>query len=75
MKNKNNHTYDILENQKDVYVTTLKVIEELLNKKVGIDRAKEANHLLTNANRAFALEIKLAQVKNEAVRKVEGRDF
>lgn len=62
-------------NQKAVYHTTLMILTDLLNKEIEIPRAEVANNLISNANRAFALEIKYAELTKQPVRVIESKNF
>jgi hypothetical protein len=62
-------------NQKAVYHTTLMILTDLLNKEIDVARAEVANNLIGNANRAFALEIKYAELTKQPIRVIESKNF
>ena len=52
-------------NQKSVYHSFALVYEKLMNEEITIDVAEQASNALNGMNRAYALEIKLAELKKE----------
>lgn len=52
-------------NQKSVYHSFALVYEKLMNDEITIDKAEQASNALNGMNRAYALEIKLAELKKE----------
>lgn len=62
-------------NQKALYNTSMIILTDLLNKEIDIQRAEVANNLISNANRAFALEIKYAELTKQPVRVIESKNF
>ena len=62
-------------NQKALYNTSMIILTDLLNKEIDIQRAEVANNLIGNANRAFALEIKYAELTKQPIRVIESKNF
>ena len=62
-------------NQKALYNTAMIILTDLLNGDLDITKGEVANNLISNANRTFALEIKLAELTKQPVRIVESKNF
>ena len=62
-------------NQKGVYHTALKLLADLMNGEVEVSKVEQANNLISNANRSFALEIKYAELTSKPVRIIESTNF
>lgn len=72
MSNKN---YIQPRNQKGIYHTSLKLLADLMNGEVEVSRVEQANNLISNANRSFALEIKYAEITGKPIRIIESANF
>ncbi len=62
-------------NQKALYNTAMIILTDLLNGDLDVSKGEVANNLISNANRAFALEIKLAELTKQPVRIIESKNF
>ena len=63
-------------NQKSLYASYAHVYESLMNDAISVEKAEQACNSLNGMNRAYALEIKRAEVeKNAKVRIVESTNF
>ena len=63
-------------NQKAVYHSFAMVFEKLMNDEIEVDKAEQASNALNGMNRAFALEIKKAELEKQLkVRNVESTNF
>lgn len=50
-------------NQKSVYASFATVFEKLMNDEITVDKAEQASNALNGMNRAYALEIKRAELE------------
>lgn len=50
-------------NQKSVYASFATVYEKLMNDEIAVDKAEQASNALNGMNRAYALEIKRAELE------------
>jgi hypothetical protein len=62
-------------NQKALYNTAMIILTDLLNGDLDVTKGEVANNLISNANRTFALEIKLAELTKQPVRIIESKNF
>lgn len=63
-------------NQKSVYAYFADVAEKLINEEISVDRAEGIIQSLAGMNRAFALEIKFAELKGiTEIRNIELKAF
>jgi hypothetical protein len=62
-------------NQKALYNTAMIILTDLLNGDLDVSKGEVANNLISNANRTFALEIKLAELTKQPVRIIESKNF
>jgi hypothetical protein len=62
-------------NQKALYNTAMIILTDLLNGDLDVSKGEVANNLISNANRSFALEIKLAELTKQPVRIIESKNF
>jgi hypothetical protein len=51
------------------------ILTDLLNGDLDVSKGEVANNLISNANRTFALEIKLAELTKQPVRIIESKNF
>ncbi len=63
-------------NQKSVYSSFANVYEKLMNDEISVEKAEQASNALNGMNRAYALEIKRAELeKAHAPRIIELVNF
>jgi hypothetical protein len=62
-------------NQKALYNTAMIILTDLLNGDLDVSKGEVANNLISNANRSFALEIKLAELTKNPIRIIESKNF
>jgi hypothetical protein len=62
-------------NQKALYNTAMIILTDLLNGDLDVTKGEVANNLISNANRSFALEIKLAELTKNPIRIIESKNF
>jgi len=52
-------------NQKSLYQTAGDLYSMIVNDEIAVDRAEQANSALATMNRAYALEVKRAEIERE----------
>lgn len=63
-------------NQKSVYASFANIYEKLMNDEISVEKAEQAGNALNGMNRAYALEIKRAELeKAHAPRIIELVNF
>lgn len=62
-------------NQKSAYQRAFMVFEGLMEGTLEVGKAEQMNNALGNINRAFALELKLAELTKKPMRMIENFDF
>lgn len=63
-------------NQKSVYCSFANVFEMIMNKEIQVHEAEQAINALNGMNRTVAIEIKLAELRQETnIRAIEPKGF
>lgn len=62
-------------NQKSAYQRAFMVFDGLMAGTLEVGKAEQMNNALGNINRAFSLEIKLAELTQKPIRMIENFDF